>query len=64
MQVALYSVSGGAESVVAEGAADRIGSSGGKIRIHDANGRLLAESDRALVRPQVAVDALFASSIV
>jgi acetate kinase len=56
---ALYSVSGGAASVVAEGAADRIGSSGGKIRIHDANGRSLAESDRVLARPQVAVDALF-----
>jgi len=57
---ALYSISGGTESVVAEGAADRIGSSGGKIRIHDANGRVLAESDRDLARPQVAVDALFA----
>ena len=56
---ALYSVSGGAESLIAEGAADRIGSSGGKIRIHDANGRMLAESDRVLARPQVAVDALF-----
>jgi acetate kinase len=56
---ALYSVSGGAESLVAEGAADRIGSSGGKIRIHDVNGRLLSESDRVLARPQVAVDALF-----
>lgn len=56
---ALYSLSGGAESVVAEGAADRIGSSGAKIRIHDANGHLLAESDRELARPQVAVDALF-----
>ena len=56
---ALYSVSGGAESIVAEGAADRIGSSGGKIRIHDANGHPLAESDRELARPQVAVDALF-----
>jgi acetate kinase len=56
---ALYSVSGGAASVVAEGAADRIGSSGGKIRIHDANGHPLAESDRKLARPQVAVDALF-----
>jgi acetate kinase len=56
---ALYSVSGGAESLVAEGAADRIGSSGGKIRIHDANGRMLSESERVLARPQVAVDALF-----
>ncbi|MFZ0679655.1 acetate/propionate family kinase [Candidatus Binatus sp.] len=56
---ALYSVSGGAESLIAEGAADRIGSSGGKIRIHDANGRMLAESDRVLARPQVAVDAMF-----
>ncbi len=56
---ALYSVSGGAESLVAEGAADRIGSSGGKIRIHDTNGRLLSESDRVLARPQVAVDAMF-----
>ena len=56
---ALYSVSGGAESLIAEGAADRIGSSGGKIRIHDADGRSLAESDRVLARPQVAVDALF-----
>jgi acetate kinase len=56
---ALYSVSGDAESIVAEGAADRIGSSGGKIKIHDANGRSLAESDRELARPQVAVDALF-----
>jgi acetate kinase len=56
---ALYSISGGVESVVAEGAADRIGSSGGKIRIHDANGRLLAESNRVLARPQVAVDAMF-----
>ena len=43
---ALYSVAGGAESVIAEGAADRIGSSGGKIRIRDANGRSIAESDR------------------
>jgi acetate kinase len=56
---AVYSVSGGAESIVAEGAADRIGSSGGKIRIHDANGRSLSESDRELARPQIAVDALF-----
>jgi acetate kinase len=56
---ALYSISGAAESLVAEGAADRIGSSGGKIRVHDANGRVLAQSDRALARPQVAVDALF-----
>jgi acetate kinase len=56
---ALYSVSTGVESIVAEGAADSIGSSGGKIRIHDANGSLLAESDRELARPQVAVDALF-----
>ena len=55
---ALYSISGSAESIVAEGAADRIGSSSGKIRIHDANGSLLAESDRELARPQVAVDAL------
>ncbi|MGA9725028.1 MAG: acetate/propionate family kinase [Candidatus Binatus sp.] len=54
----LYSISGGAESLVAEGAADRIGSSGGKLSIHDANGRSLAESDRELARPQVAVDAL------
>jgi acetate kinase len=56
---ALYSDSGGAESLIAEGAADRIGSSGGKIRIRDANSRLLAESDRELARPQVALDALF-----
>ena len=56
---ALYSVSGGAESLIAEGAADRIGSSGGKIRIHDGAGRLLSESDRVLARPQVAVEALF-----
>jgi acetate kinase len=56
---ALYSVAGGVESLVAEGAADRIGSSGGKIRIHDANGRSLAESERELKRPQIAVDALF-----
>jgi acetate kinase len=56
---ALYSISGGTESVMAEGAADRVGSSGGKIRIRDANGRSLAESDRELARPQVAVDALF-----
>ena len=56
---ALYSVAGGVESLVAEGAADRIGLSGGKIRIHDANGRSLAESDRELKRPQIAVDALF-----
>jgi acetate kinase len=56
---ALYSISSGAESLIADGAADRIGSSSGKIRVHDANGRLLAESDRMLARPQVAVDALF-----
>ena len=56
---ALYSVSGDAETIVAEGSADRIGSGGGKIRIHDANGRSIAESDRELARPQVAVDALF-----
>jgi acetate kinase len=56
---ALYSISGGTESVMAEGAADRGGSSGGKITIRDANGRSLAESDRELARPQVAVDALF-----
>jgi len=55
---ALYSISGSAESIVAEGAADRIGSSAGKIRIHDANGHIVAESDRELARPQVAVDAL------
>ncbi|MGD1028612.1 acetate/propionate family kinase [Candidatus Binatus soli] len=56
---ALYSVSSGAELVVAEGVADRIGSSGGKIRVRDANGRSIAESDRELARPQVAVDSLF-----
>jgi acetate kinase len=56
---ALYSIWGGTESLIAEGAADRIGSSGGKIRIHDADGRILAEADRVLARPQVAVDALF-----
>ena len=56
---ALYSISGGTESLIAEGVADRIGSSGGKIRIHDADGRILTESDRVLARPQVAVDALF-----
>lgn len=56
---ALYSVSGGAESLLAEGIADRIGSSGGKIRIRDAHGRSIAESDRDFARPQVAVDALF-----
>jgi len=56
---ALYSISGGTESVLAEGAADRIGSSGGKIKIRDATGHSLAESDRELARPQVAVDALF-----
>jgi acetate kinase len=56
---ALYSISGGTESVMAEGAADRVGSNGGKITIRDANGRSLAESDRELARPQVAVDALF-----
>ena len=56
---ATYSVSGSAELVVAEGVADRIGLSGGKIRIRDANGRSIAESDRDLARPQVAVDALF-----
>lgn len=55
---ALYSVSDGAESIVAEGAADRIGSSGGKIRIHDSDGRVLAHSDRELARPQAAVDAM------
>ncbi len=56
---ALYSVSSGAESVVAEGAADRIGSSRGTLRIRDANGRPIAESDRDLARSQIAVDALF-----
>lgn len=56
---ALYSVSGGVESILAEGAADRIGSQGGRIIIRDARGRTLAESDRELSRPQVAVDALF-----
>jgi acetate kinase len=55
----LYSISGQAESVVAEGAADRIGTSGGKIEIHDANGQSLAKSDRELSRTQVAVSALF-----
>ncbi|MGH7924322.1 MAG: acetate/propionate family kinase [Candidatus Binatus sp.] len=55
---ALYSASGGAESVVAEGAADRIGASGGKIIVRDANGRSIAESDREFARPRVAVDAL------
>jgi acetate kinase len=55
---AMYSVSGASESIVAEGAAERIGTGGGKIRIRDANGRSLAESDRELSRPQVAVDAL------
>jgi acetate kinase len=53
-----YSVSGAEQSIVAEGAADRIRSNGGKIRIHDANNRVLAESDRELERPQVAVDAM------
>jgi acetate kinase len=56
---ALYSVAAGVESIVAEGAADRIGTSGGKIKIRDAKQHKLAESDRALARPQVAVDALF-----
>jgi acetate kinase len=56
---ALYSVSGGVESIVAEGAADRIGTSGGEIKVRDARGRSLAESHRELARPQVAVDALF-----
>ncbi len=57
---ALYSVSGGGvQSVIAEGAADRIGVGGGRIVVRDASGRSLAESDRALARPQVAVDALF-----
>ncbi|MGC1397271.1 acetate/propionate family kinase [Candidatus Binatus sp.] len=55
----LYSVSGGAESVVAEGALDRIGASGGNLKIRDASGRALAESDREFARPQVAVDAMF-----
>lgn len=55
---ALYSVSSSAESVLAEGLADRIGLSGGKIRIRDAGGRSLAESDRDLARPQVAVDSM------
>ena len=56
---ALYSISGAIESIVAEGVADRIGASGGKIRIHDPGGRVLAESNRELTRLQVAVDALF-----
>src|SRR5258708_21776279 len=56
---ALYSVSGGAESLIAEGAADRIGSSGGKIRIHHAHRRLLPQSDRMLARPPVALDPVF-----
>ena len=56
---ALYSVAGGAESIVAEGGADRIGSSGGKVSIRDGTGRSIAESDRELRRPQDAVDALF-----
>jgi acetate kinase len=56
---ALYSVSTGAESVEAEGAADRIGTSGGKISIRDGAGRSLVESKRELARPQMAVDALF-----
>jgi len=56
---ALYSVSGGIESSVAEGSADRIGTGGGKISVRGANGRSIAESDRELARPQVAVDALF-----
>lgn len=55
---ALYSISAGVESIIAEGVADRVGSSGGKIRIRDAGGRLLAESDRELARPQIAVDAM------
>ncbi|HWJ39540.1 MAG TPA: hypothetical protein VNT29_00330, partial [Candidatus Limnocylindrales bacterium] len=55
---AQYSLSGGVESLVAEGAADRIGLSGGKIRIHDSQRSLLAESNRELARPQIAVDAL------
>jgi acetate kinase len=55
---ALYSISGGVESIVAQGVADRVGSSGGKIRIHDAHGRILAESDCELGRPQIAVDAM------
>jgi acetate kinase len=56
---ALYSVARGSESVVAEGGADRIGSSGGKVSIRDASGRSIAESNRELRRPQDAVDALF-----
>ena len=55
---AMYSISGATESIVAEGAAERVGTSGGKIRIRDAKGRTIAESDRELARPQIAVDAV------
>ena len=54
---ALYSISSDAETVLADGAVDRIGSHGGKIRIRDANGKALAESNREFVRPQAAVAA-------
>ena len=56
---ALYSVTSEKESVVAEGAADRIGARGGTIRIRDGKGGALAESDREFERPQAAVGALF-----
>jgi acetate kinase len=55
----LYAVAGGRETVLAEGAAERIGSRGGNLGIRDARGRTLAQSDRELARPQAAVDALF-----
>jgi acetate kinase len=55
---ALYSISSGGESIVAEGSADRIGSTGGRIEIRDAAGSVIAESERELARPQVAVDVL------
>ena len=57
---ALYSISGVDESLVAEGEADRIGSRGGKIRIYEATGRLLAETDHELARLQIAVDVMLA----
>ena len=55
----LYDLSGDGEKLIADGAAERVGvAGGGRLWIHRADGRALADLARDLPRPQAAVDAL------
>jgi acetate kinase len=58
----LYSISrdNETETIVAEGAVDRIGLSGGKLEVRDAKGRTLSDSKQEFARPQEAVNAMLA----